>query len=45
MLAVAGVLFTELFGIAQPWWELGNKVTSACCLMSQSGMDPEHLLT
>lgn len=26
MLAVVGILFTELFGIAQPWWELGNKV-------------------
>ena len=45
MLAVAGVLFTEFFGIAQPWWELGNKVTPAFRLMSQSGMDPKHLLT
>jgi len=26
MLAVAGILFTEFFGIAQPWWDLGNKV-------------------
>ncbi|DBA68856.1 TPA: Photosystem I chlorophyll a/b-binding protein 5, chloroplastic [Trebouxia sp. C0005] len=25
MLAVAGILFTEFFGIAQPWWDLGNK--------------------
>ena len=30
MLAVAGILFTEFFGIAQPWWDLGNKVCSGC---------------
>lgn len=26
MLAVAGILFTEFFNIAQPWWDLTNKV-------------------
>lgn len=25
MLAVAGILFTEFFNIAQPWWDLSNK--------------------
>lgn len=26
MLAVAGILFTEFFKVAQPWWDLSNKV-------------------